>query len=768
MKNLRAVIIAVTFFCTAGLITMPASAQQTPYPAGVPWAVPGVIQAEDYDNGGQGVAWNDTSAGNVFGAVYRTNDPDIGAFPTGGYFLGFIDTAEWVEYTVNVATTGQYQVRLRVASAHPGPNNVHIDLGGVNVSGTQTIASTGDWWVYTTKTFNVFLTAGDNQVLRVAFDSGSLNLDYLELVSLTGAVPCSTNLSAPTPQYAPCEFTVAVSSPPANPYASLDLLATMTPPAGVTFSKPVRGFWVGPAGKFKFRFAPTAQGTWQASVPGQAVRTFYVGAPTAASAPGFLRRETASTYVDRLVRDDGSHPFIWGTTYYQIINNARAIPSPTDTRHWSIALTQMKNYGVKKVRLLVYPWLGDYSGFAGVDSQPYGGPRSPCAGGDGTLKKCPDYNILDTVHFDALDKVVDYLYTNGMIADVILFKDPADNNHGDATPPQDNYRTFGDTLAQDQRLARYIVARYAAYPNVTFCLANEWENTQYTRVGTPAKDLAYWNAMGNLVRAEDPYYYNPATNRFRILTIHAKTAPVWNGGLNLAASPTSGWLVAAELQYGIRNENYNGQKNLRPDKWGTDLLGGSVNYAGTINSTTIPVLSEEFGYLGEAKWTDYGADTRKSHRQSVWGLATAGLFGTLGDMRVSPQPIHSAIWSDAPNEYGDTKRLIDFFTASRGAFTITNYWQMRRDYAVFGNKARRVYALSNPTKTQIAIYDAEGTGFNANLPAGKVYDIYSYNPAVNAGALPQPYGPAILAGAQGTVFITTPGGRDTVILAIAR
>jgi hypothetical protein len=769
MKTSRAVLTALTFLCAAWLIALPASAQQATYPIGVPpWAIPGVIQAENYDRGGEGIAWHDTSAGNVFGPVYRTDDVDLGDLGGGNYFIGFIDATEWVEYTVNVATTGQYQVHLRYASAHPGPNNVHIELGGVNVSGTQTLATTNDWWGYTVRTFNVFLTAGNNQTLRVAFDSGSLNLDYVQFVSLTGAVPCSTNLSAPTPQYVPCEFTAVVSGAPANPYPTVDLLATVTPPFGATFTKPLRGFWVGPNGTFKFRFTPTAPGTWQINVQGQAARTFYAGPPTAASAPGFLRRETTSSFTDRFVRDDGSHPFIWGTTYYQIVNNARAIPAPTDSRHWSIALTQMKAHGVRKVRLLVYPWLGTYSGL-GVDSQPYGGPpRAGCS--FGTLTKCPNYDVVDTAHFDALDKVVDYLYTNGMVADVILYKDPADNNHGDSTPPEDNYRTFGDTLTQDQRMARYIVARYAAYPNVTFCLSNEWENTQYTRAGTPAKDLAYWNAMGNLVRLEDPYYYNPGTGRFRILTIHAKTAPIWNPSLHLAASESSGWLVAAELQYGIRNENYNGLKNLNPDKWGTDILGGAVNYAGTKNNTSIPVTNEEFGYLGEAKWTDFGTDVRKSQRRAMWGLATAGIFSTVGDARGNPQPMNSAIWSVPPNdEYGDLRRLIEFFTASRGTFTIgSNYWQMRRDYAVFGNRPRRVYAFSNPAKTQIVIYDAEGTGFPANLPAGKVYDVYSYNPAVNAAAGPQPYGLPTQSGLQGSVTINTPGGRDTVILCIAR
>ena len=165
-------------------------AAQAPY-LGTPYAIPGVIQAENYDTGGEGVAWHDTSAGNVFG-VYRTDDMDVGRDTAGAYFVGFLANGEWAEYTVNVATTRQYDIRLRVASAYAGPNNFHIELDGVNVTGTQSIASTGDWNTYTIKTIQATLTAGSNRVLRVSFDTGAWNLDYLDIAASACTAPAIT------------------------------------------------------------------------------------------------------------------------------------------------------------------------------------------------------------------------------------------------------------------------------------------------------------------------------------------------------------------------------------------------------------------------------------------------------------------------------------------------------------------------------------------------------------------------------------------------
>ena len=115
-----------------------------------PASLPGIIQAEDYDQGGEGVAYHDTTAGNAGGA-YRSDDVDIeGCADTGGgYDVGFIDAGEWLRYTVNVTQAGDYDISVRVATTQ-ATGSFHIELNGVNVTGTQTFTGTGDWQTWTT------------------------------------------------------------------------------------------------------------------------------------------------------------------------------------------------------------------------------------------------------------------------------------------------------------------------------------------------------------------------------------------------------------------------------------------------------------------------------------------------------------------------------------------------------------------------------------------------------------------------------------------
>ena len=77
------------------------SQPQEPFGGTVP-TMPGVIQAENYDTGGESVAYYNTTVGNP-GGVYRSDD--VGIEPTsdtgGGYDVSSLNTGEWLEYTVN-------------------------------------------------------------------------------------------------------------------------------------------------------------------------------------------------------------------------------------------------------------------------------------------------------------------------------------------------------------------------------------------------------------------------------------------------------------------------------------------------------------------------------------------------------------------------------------------------------------------------------------------------------------------------------------------
>ena len=91
----------------------PQAAGQAPY-GGAPWAVPGTIQVEDYDLGGEGTGYHDATAGND-GGDYRTDDVDILITPN-ETLVGWIAIGDWTEYTVDVAQAGTYDLEVRFAS----------------------------------------------------------------------------------------------------------------------------------------------------------------------------------------------------------------------------------------------------------------------------------------------------------------------------------------------------------------------------------------------------------------------------------------------------------------------------------------------------------------------------------------------------------------------------------------------------------------------------------------------------------------------------
>jgi len=81
-----------------------AYAAEAPY-GGTAAAIPGTVQAENYDTGGQGVAYS-VSSTNGSGNSYRTDGIDLEATTDtgGGYDMGWTTGGQWFRYTVNMAT----------------------------------------------------------------------------------------------------------------------------------------------------------------------------------------------------------------------------------------------------------------------------------------------------------------------------------------------------------------------------------------------------------------------------------------------------------------------------------------------------------------------------------------------------------------------------------------------------------------------------------------------------------------------------------------
>ncbi len=146
---------------------------------GIAAAIPGTVQAENYDYGGEGVAYHDTDLGNN-GITYRNDDVDIEdcADTGGGYNTGWNRSGEWLKYTVNVATAKTYTVGFRVASSYSGQTFHLENSAGTNLTGAVTSPNTGGNQSWQTVNATATLPAGV-QTIKLVMDSSYANFNYM-------------------------------------------------------------------------------------------------------------------------------------------------------------------------------------------------------------------------------------------------------------------------------------------------------------------------------------------------------------------------------------------------------------------------------------------------------------------------------------------------------------------------------------------------------------------------------------------------------------
>ena len=141
------------------------------------------IEAENFDEGGEGVGYHETTAQNLGGA-YREEAVDITATGDagGGHTVGWIAAGEWLEYTIQVEEAGTYRLRARTARGDSRNRTVRFLIGGVDRTGNLVVPATGNWESYTTVESGTFELAAGTQILRADMISAAFNLNWIEIV----------------------------------------------------------------------------------------------------------------------------------------------------------------------------------------------------------------------------------------------------------------------------------------------------------------------------------------------------------------------------------------------------------------------------------------------------------------------------------------------------------------------------------------------------------------------------------------------------------
>lgn len=247
-------------------------------------------------------------------------------------------------------------------------------------------------------------------------------------------------------------------------------------------TKIVSGFYDGD-GTYCIRFMPSFEGEYEYRIYGSFSDKEYTGKFTVekADSHGMVRVDgTSFKYCD------GTPYYSIGTTCYAWVGQDRELQAQT--------IETLKNSAFNKIRFCIFPKHYDYNyrdpimfPYEGtpVDSSDIGKYNFEDYGAE-SLGNNWDFYRFNTEYFRMIDDNVEKLMKLGIEADIILFH------------PYDRWGFSKMSSEENALYLKYITARYGAYRNVWWSMANEYDIRPY-------KTIDDWDWCAELVTANDPY-----------------------------------------------------------------------------------------------------------------------------------------------------------------------------------------------------------------------------------------------------------------------
>lgn len=338
----------------------------------------------------------------------------------------------------------------------------------------------------------------------------------------------------------------------------------------------VPGFYDG-AGIYRVRFMPDSVGDWSYETVSNVKEL--------ASHAGSFHCTTPSTenhgpvevaHRFHFEHADGSPYFPFGTTCYAWAFLEEALEEET--------LRTLRTAPFNKVRMCVLP--------KPIGKPLFAYPFVRDAEGKNDLTQ------LNPAYFQHIERRVQDLMRLGIQADLILFH-PYDAWGYKAMPPE-----------ADDLYLRYAIARFSAYRNVWWSIANEYD---LIKTKTPAD----WDRFFRIVQESDPSSHLRSIHYSRTLYDYAKP-----------------WVTHASLQ------SYAFDKAAEwRQAWGKPIIYDEIQYEGNI--------ARRWGNLSGQEMT-----------RRFWLSAVAGTYATHGETYISTdgQPV----WSDGGTMHGDSAPRIGF------------------------------------------------------------------------------------------------------------
>lgn len=397
----------------------------------------------------------------------------------------------------------------------------------------------------------------------------------------------------------------------------------------------VDGFYDG-EGLYRIRFMPDEPGNWtyttSSNVPALDGKN---GAFTATAPSPANHGPVRVRYTTHFGYEDGSPYTPIGTTCYAWTHQGDRLEEQT--------LETLRSAPFNKMRMCVFPKSYQYNSNEPVF---YPFERGP---GDAN-----DLTRFDPKFFQHLERRVRDLQALGIEADLILFH-PYDRWGFASMPPEVN-----------DRYLRYVVARLAAYRNIWWSLANEYDLVK-------TKTLADWDRFFRIVEESDPYHHLRSIHHSVTMYDHSKP-----------------WVTHVSIQ-------------------GSDLEKAGEHVA----QYRKPVIYDEAKYEGNIpkRWGNISAQELV---RRCWLGAVSGAYVGHGETYLDPDDI--LWWSKGGVLRGESPRRIAFLRKILEAAPAEGLNSLSTYYLGAGQEGR--YYLFYFDVNQPAEYEfnlAQGSQYRADL-----------------------------------------------------
>ncbi len=330
----------------------------------------------------------------------------------------------------------------------------------------------------------------------------------------------------------------------------------------------VPGFYDG-NGIYKIRFMPSQEGKWN-YITVSNIKNLNDKKGSFVCAPALKNNHGPVAVADTFYFSyaDGKPYYPFGTTCYAWVHQGDSLANVT-------LKTLSKGY-FNKMRMCIFPKSYDWN-----NNEPVYYPF------EGTPLKNWDYTKFNPAFFQNIEKRIQQLDSLGIQADLIVFH------------PYDRWGFSSMSRETDDMYIKYIIARFAAYKNVWWSMANEYDFMK-------DKTLDDWNHYIELFASEDKFHH--------MIGIH--------NGVRFFDS-TNPLITHACIQ---NEDTYRAKELMRRYKK--------------------PVIFDECRYEGNIPWS-WGNLTAKSMVEKFWRGVTNGGYVGHGETYVTENPVK------LPNESSD-------------------------------------------------------------------------------------------------------------------